>query len=229
MVAASPLRRAAPGHLVLRPPDRSITSSGSSIARAISAAPAGSIVRSPMFRNGYGIGPGRRSSVAMHSAHASKPAGSRQDHLRAMWRSTPDKVGSSTLAAAPRHINSADTLPISRSIRSHQPQRSAAGQTFTSTHPEITLRALPPPPSVEARAEQNSGLNLGTRSAGTRPDPGRDVQRQTNRSTSTVHLDGATLGQWTIQHLERVLAKPAAGMTGVDPRASLPRGRVSPF
>jgi hypothetical protein len=37
------------------------------------------------------------------------------------------------------------------------------------------------------------------------------------------------LGRWAIDHLERTLSKPASGMTGVDPRAMIPRSRVSPF
>jgi hypothetical protein len=45
----------------------------------------------------------------------------------------------------------------------------------------------------------------------------------------TLHLDGASLGRWTVDHLQRTLSKPASGMTGVDPRAVVPRSRVSPF
>ncbi len=48
-------------------------------------------------------------------------------------------------------------------------------------------------------------------------------------SPNTLHLDGAVLGRWTIQHLERALSKPSNGMTGVDPRATTPRGHISPF
>ena len=46
---------------------------------------------------------------------------------------------------------------------------------------------------------------------------------------STLHVDGSTLGRWAIQHLERTLGKPIPGMTGVDPRAAIPRTRISPF
>lgn len=51
----------------------------------------------------------------------------------------------------------------------------------------------------------------------------------TMSSRSTLHIDGHALGRWTIQHLERVLGRPSAGITGVDPRASAPRTRISPF
>ncbi len=65
------------------------------------------------------------------------------------------------------------------------------------------------------------------------PDPQRSEERDRpdnkGASVSTLHIDGATLGRWAIQHLERALAKPAAGMTGVDPRVTVPRTRVSPF
>jgi hypothetical protein len=46
---------------------------------------------------------------------------------------------------------------------------------------------------------------------------------------STLHIDGAALGRWAVQHLARTLGKPTAGMTGVDPRMNLPRSRVQPF
>jgi hypothetical protein len=48
-------------------------------------------------------------------------------------------------------------------------------------------------------------------------------------AVSTLHIDGAALGRWTVQHLERALGKPATGMTGVDPRSTIPRSRVAPF
>jgi hypothetical protein len=56
-----------------------------------------------------------------------------------------------------------------------------------------------------------------------------DGRTPSQTGAATVHLDGSALGRWAIQHLERSLSKPANGMTGVDPRASAPRGRVSPF
>jgi hypothetical protein len=56
------------------------------------------------------------------------------------------------------------------------------------------------------------------------PPPG-----QAARGASTVHLDGAALGRWAIQHLERALSKPPSGMTGIDPRFTVPRSRVAPF
>ena len=47
--------------------------------------------------------------------------------------------------------------------------------------------------------------------------------------TGKLHLDGATLGRWTTDHLTRSLAGSPTGMTGIDPRVSAPRSRLSPF
>ena len=47
--------------------------------------------------------------------------------------------------------------------------------------------------------------------------------------TGMLHIDGTALGRWTVQHLVRTLGRPSTGMTGVDPRATLPRSRVAPF
>lgn len=48
-------------------------------------------------------------------------------------------------------------------------------------------------------------------------------------NVSILHIDGSVLGRWALQHLEKSLGKPAAGMTGVDPRAAVPRTRVAPY
>jgi hypothetical protein len=56
-----------------------------------------------------------------------------------------------------------------------------------------------------------------------------DQPRQNRSAISTIHLDGSVLGRWAIQYLERALGKPTTGMTGVDPRATIPRTRVAPF
>jgi hypothetical protein len=56
-----------------------------------------------------------------------------------------------------------------------------------------------------------------------------DQSKRIKSTVSTLHIDGSALGRWTVQHLERALGKPATGMTGVDPRATIPRSRVAPF
>lgn len=53
--------------------------------------------------------------------------------------------------------------------------------------------------------------------------------QQGGQAVSILHIDGSALGRWTLQHLERTLGKPTTGMTGVDPRATIPRSRVAPF
>jgi hypothetical protein len=55
-----------------------------------------------------------------------------------------------------------------------------------------------------------------------------DRNRSISLRSSTLHLDGSALGRWAVDHLQRTLSKPATGMTGVDPRAVIPRSRVSP-
>jgi hypothetical protein len=65
--------------------------------------------------------------------------------------------------------------------------------------------------------------------ADTSDDPGEHPTRPGQTSVSTLHIDGSALGRWAIQHLGRALGKPAAGMTSVDPRASVARSRVAPF
>lgn len=54
-------------------------------------------------------------------------------------------------------------------------------------------------------------------------------QQQRPPSASTLHIDGAALGRWAVQHLARTLGKPTTGMTGVDPRVTSPRSRLQPF
>ena len=60
------------------------------------------------------------------------------------------------------------------------------------------------------------------------PAPVKSTGERTNRP-ATLHIDGAALGRWTVEHLARTLSKPSASMTGIDPRAGTPRSRVTPF
>jgi hypothetical protein len=80
-------------------------------------------------------------------------------------------------------------------------------------------------PLIRKSFQDNSGTFLPDETAtaiGTAVRPGLPA-------VSTIHIDGSALGRWAVQYLERALGKPATGMTGVDPRASRPRYRVSPF
>ena len=119
------------------------------------------------------------------------------------------------------------------------PPRSAAGSSAEPV-PSATLRAVSAEavdtgPATKAAAAQQpfvSGFETASGpavpSAQHSPAGARNGIPQGPR-TGTLHIDGATLGRWTIQHLERTLGKPSAGMTGVDPRATIPRSRVAPF
>jgi hypothetical protein len=83
--------------------------------------------------------------------------------------------------------------------------------------------------SVETlwQPDQNESERVFRRSAITAAQSGD--QNDGQAVAATLHLDGATLGRWAIQHMERALARPSNGMTGVDPRATMPRGHISPF
>lgn len=47
--------------------------------------------------------------------------------------------------------------------------------------------------------------------------------------SGVIHLDSTSLGRWTVEHLARNLSRQPTGMTGIDPRISAPRSRLSPF
>jgi hypothetical protein len=80
------------------------------------------------------------------------------------------------------------------------------------------------PPLDQAQASRHDALSSG------QSRTTEDAQLQGSRpAVSTLHIDGSALGRWAVQHLERALGKPATGMTGVDPRATIPRSRVAPF
>lgn len=99
--------------------------------------------------------------------------------------------------------NNTEMMPHRRNLQAigSNFDRSSAGR----------LSAIPP------TQEKETAANLNQASSGS------------NAAASTLHLDGSSLGRWAIQHLERVLSKPPSGMTGVDPRATVPRSRVAPF
>ena len=89
-------------------------------------------------------------------------------------------------------------------------------------------------PSTWSSVElDDSAKNLSPQPQWSSEDPGDSQShngiRPSKPSLSTLHIDGSMLGRWAIQHLERALGRPATGMTGVDPRATVPRSRVAPF
>jgi hypothetical protein len=75
-------------------------------------------------------------------------------------------------------------------------------------------------PSFDRNSQATAGLDFDGRSGEAFEGP---------NAIQTLYLDGASLGRWMVQHLEWTLARPTPGMTGIDPRATLPRSRVAPF
>jgi hypothetical protein len=92
-----------------------------------------------------------------------------------------------------------------------------------------SLRA--PPPPIEAGSEEPRSGDGDRLSNSDMSDasPGDPWGRPHPARASVLHIDGAVLARWTVQYLERALGGPTNGMTGIDPRAGLPRNRVSPF
>lgn len=90
---------------------------------------------------------------------------------------------------------------------------------------------LVPPAVVNAHSTFNDGFSEQPVSEAPDLDaPAQGAQQPKQPpSASTLHIDGAALGRWTVQHLARTLGKPTTGMTGVDPRAVMPRSRIQPF
>jgi len=91
------------------------------------------------------------------------------------------------------------------------------------------VRAAPPPPEGEADARPFPFDDRQPHPEARDNVSDHDSYPRKASSAATIHIDGSALGRWAIQHLERALGKPTTGMTGVDPRATLPRSRVSPF
>jgi hypothetical protein len=109
-------------------------------------------------------------------------------------------------------------------------------ESYPDTHPtargngEITF--VPPHqlPSEDPSGDQSPADQYPSASpARDATTTSGDQSKRIRSSVSTLHIDGSALGRWTVQHLERALGKPTTGMTGVDPRATIPRSRVAPF
>jgi hypothetical protein len=125
-------------------------------------------------------------------------------------------------------VSNALSLPAVGTARAFRPP--STRYSFVDVGDESSLRARPPPTDeqfgLNGFANQASQIGQESRAgtSGYQPHPCK-----ASSSATMIHIDGSVLGRWAIQHLERALGTPATGMTGVDPRASLPRSRVSPF
>lgn len=203
----------------------------SSAIRARAAAPAANVVGRPIA---HGVSSDDRPTVAgiaTHRSHMSVVASPRQEDANAQWPLRPNDAVANSLGAIQGHRSVGEALLPPRSVASSVPWLHLPGRTSTRATTETLLRT--PPPSSHAAgmdgSRQFSDMGTNSRAISQELDRSKEQQAPSTLPPSNVYIDGAVLGQWAIQHLERVLARPATGMTGVDPRASLPRGRVSPF
>jgi hypothetical protein len=135
------------------------------------------------------------------------------------WTSHPQRARAFQPAAVrPLKTDAVSQQPMSPYRRPH---RTPVNDSWSA------ISFAPPPPQDEL----SSTANEMNPSDSTTLDhaSGQSRHRESRASSVTLHLDGSALGRWAVDHLGRILSRPAAGMTGVDPRASIPRGRVSPF
>ncbi len=135
----------------------------------------------------------------------------------------PKTIATAAVSLIHPHLGS-NKAEHSRVIRAHYNNSNVLG----SKSMYLPSRALAPPHQFAEQTSRPSTTAytdrpyLGNSTSGSEAIP--DIS-----GASTIHIDGAALGRWAVRHLERTLSKPAVGMTGVDPRATLPRTRVSPF
>ncbi len=152
---------------------------------------------------------------------------------KSLARPLPIREIASSSAATPKRftLGNAPSLPVVENARTSR--LPGARYPLVAIEDEGSPRARPP------RTEEQFGLNglanlasqLGQESRTDTPGYQPQLHKASSSSSSSavIHIDGSVLGRWAIQHLERSLGKPPTGMTGVDPRASKPRSRVSPY
>jgi hypothetical protein len=104
-------------------------------------------------------------------------------------------------------------------------------ETYRPTRPRGDPLLRVEPPAIKHTAEAEPVADETCQPAPDAPGYPSEGATESRKAaqTATIHIDGSVLGRWTTQHLERVLGRPATGMTGVDPRSSAPRSRISPF
>ena len=120
-----------------------------------------------------------------------------------------------------------------QSLSLTQSKKTAAATLPGFTQPKATtgrrFQVHPPISAPQVDAEFRRASNLTVQSPMPSGSAGSDSVQPKVATASTLHLDGSALGRWALQHLERSLGGPTTGMTGIDPRASLPRSRIAPF
>ncbi len=223
------LRLAAPDHQIVRLPGRLIAPRDMPTARPVTTTSIANSIKQPNLPHSNPLSSHARSPTLVDSAYSTRTALPKYNYLHLIQRPTVDDTKSTSQIKTPGRANIEDALPISRNFGAHRTQESTARQTITSTWSQTALRVAPPLSTGEARSDQTATAQSDAPSSKQKSYLRSEQQHKVNRGSSTAHFDGASLGQWTVQHLERILAKPASGMTGVDPRVNPPRGRVSPF
>lgn len=163
---------------------------------------------------------------AIHSVHILPGRTVKRQHQNALGRQWPIAERANGPTKSPRHLGVGGIGCFPAPADTGISHFAIARSSYTDDGAERSLRA-PPPPSEEENRFANKLYQPSH--DGSEGALSCQPQRGKTSSTTTVHIDGSALGRWTIQHLERALGKPATGMTGVDPRASPPRSRVSPF
>ena len=160
-----------------------------------------------------------------------------EDYVRAGLAATPGQ-----LISGARYEPSRDPGAMPTSSQTSVPLAATQLRSLAPAFPTTDLHRVPDPTIAEVAetrraenpalpAEQSSSTDAA---ADDDPSPsanreGSDRPQSGKSAASTIHIDGSVLGRWAVQYLERALGRPATGMTGVDPRATIARSRVAPF
>jgi hypothetical protein len=134
----------------------------------------------------------------------------------------PERRPEKSVSFAPIHVFRPDERSGSFEHHPDPPQIATGADEIAFGRPHFQPSEQPTFIPASADQDQFSSPGRDGIASGGRP-------RQGGPAISTLHIDGSALGRWAVQHLERTLGKPATGMTGVDPRATIPRSRVAPF
>lgn len=160
--------------------------------------------------------------------HAFTDEPHKSEHLSASAHYRPANAAAHVRTSPPGRPSSRTSLPFPRPADA-RPSLFLKQSSPGKVRAEGSVRAPPPPARQETDAGRLYENDGNPHPEGLESTSDHEPQQRKTSSAATVHIDGSALGQWAIRHLERSLGKPTTGMTGVDPRASLPRSRVSPF
>jgi hypothetical protein len=229
LVAASAIRGVAPTYQLARTLHGLITSPVASATRAATVAPATDVGRRLTARDAAWIAGPAVGGVGIRQNYVSVAANSKPKYANVPWLAQPSNSVANRPTALRGNRAVGEFAQCSRNAGVWLSRSPTIEPLLTQASRAALPRAPPPPTKEAADLGQPAEANLRSPPDVAMIGPDRGRQGQEAPPASMIHIDGAALGRWAIQHLERALAKPAAGMTGVDPRVSLPRTRVSPF